>query len=521
MKNINTFLFSDKTYSQAALVLGTTILKLQKLNIALVNPQDLNPIQEAYVYKPTEEQMESYDHSNDFRGECSIKTYKGKILCYSTFKSDIITLCICYLYKYKMAYYIPTMLCGLYKLNLTTSKIVRLEEEILDVAQRISICIHDLSFRSFKPLNVSSLNRIAKKFNAKITLDNDMLVFTFFNVKSGNESEGYIKYKYISLYCNIPYPVTRETGFNFKRVIYGFRGFTYDSASPIRGVGYLHPHVSTRGTICFGDRLNDWINYVSTYNYGFMLELVNDSLNNYYPESPYSTVSQIKNKVKVLTKIYKDAVKMNPGSCPEEISEHVFGLIIRCNRCNMIMGSTCVNSECEANPNAEINCDECGSLMERGEWSEFNERYNWICRNSDCSHGHPISNQLELEEVNEIHNPHTNITTVNPLTCRICGHSLNSGNAISGQRFSEENFIFNNENRITYSNDIEYFPMSCNCLPRFAGLPQYLVQIAGDDGSGNITIDLLSIYRPEFALEISQDDLLSLWNDARNEWLTQ
>ena len=53
---------------------------------------------------------------------------------------------------------------------------------------------------------------------------------------------------------------------------------------------YIHPHVSASSTICWGNVANHWQNLLLSGDYSGLLQLIQDLLTNYNPESPYQAL---------------------------------------------------------------------------------------------------------------------------------------------------------------------------------------------------------------------------------------
>lgn len=233
--------------------------------------------------------------------------------------------------------------------------------------------------------------KICKKLKIKYEWQDNLHHLTFKNVEVGNQVEGYIKYKSITVFVNDQFEV--------KDIVYEFNGFVYRATWALGIIGNLHPHIDGRD-ICYGNRSDDHRTYVRMGAMDFSTLLLKESIHCYNPNSPYIKVTDVRTKIDVLekivkmSKIEKDGKLINYDTDPEEYSKIFYSELRKCPHCFHILqlepsdvNATlpCTNSLCEANPIAEISCPVCGIAMVRGLWNTSDRRYDYACQNDTCS----------------------------------------------------------------------------------------------------------------------------------------
>ena len=363
--------FEERQYIEAAFFLQVPAKKLRMLHIAPVTPLEFDAIN-AIAHKLNERHY--------------IKYYQDKFY-YRGNPSANELLCSAYLINVKQTFQLVSMLNKLHlweKRNLAINETYKSYHENLQYALSKYSEISTYQLQNF---SIRTINKIMAKHKGYAEFTEDSLKLTFNKIKCGNEIEGYINYKAITVFLPLSKMGTRNL--NSNRIIYTFQKFSIDTYDKIVGVPTLHPHISSWGSseFCFGNRDGDWDIYAETYNFPFMIDLIYESLHTFNPASPYIHVNTLINIIKTLNVVYKDYRKMNPQSNPSELASHIFRGVNKCNRCGTILSpeGVCFVEGCHANPNATVSCNRCGIDMERGEWNNGHSAYNWICRNTSCS----------------------------------------------------------------------------------------------------------------------------------------
>lgn len=235
--------------------------------------------------------------------------------------------------------------------------------------------------------------KICKRLKVKYEFADDLHRFTFKNITIGNDTEGYLKYKTVTVITN--------DDFVIKEIIYGFNGFSFSTSWGFSLIGHLHPHINVTN-ICYGNRSGDHTLYKTTGAYDFLLLLIKESLETYDSHSPYEHLGNIIRRVEVLESIVQmgdvqeNGVIITHESNPRRYTELLLSKIKRCPHCNsMLMANpidphasiSCTNLSCHANPNAELKCRSCETILTRGSWSQARQQYNYECHNTrqNCS----------------------------------------------------------------------------------------------------------------------------------------
>jgi hypothetical protein len=216
------------------------------------------------------------------------------------------------------------------------------EESIRAYSDRITVRRNQLyntpKFNMTDPTAI--LPKACRKLGIKYKFIDHEHHFLFKDVKSGNDVEGYIKYRSIDIICREDLRITE--------VMYNFNNFSYKSSWRLGLVGHLHPHISVGHdsvtTICFGNRDSDAKLYKSSGAYEFFALLLKESVYNYDPSNPYEKVSSIIPKIMVLEKIAslhkvldEDGNMITNATHPEEYAKLLLTHLKKCGVCNQYL----------------------------------------------------------------------------------------------------------------------------------------------------------------------------------------
>ena len=404
--NVAETVFPDNKYFLAAYMLRKSIKEMRKLHYYEVNQKEMlyleidseHTFQDSYLTVKCISDCIYYNNNNNHYPVSIVRLLIAGNLLFNNNKP----LIILYFNNY----------------NNVKNDIDSIRANQRDVEKRARN-ISEITNRYF-PLvlpDIKKLNKIMAKLKGKAEIINDEYWFTFYNIKSGNETEGYILYKNVALCFTIGDFISEN---HAKNIIFRFQNYEYDVRKWPGIVGNLHPHINTT-SICFGNRADDWNLYSLSGNYEFKLDLIKTSLMSYNPESPYSNIITIRKKIDILNVIFKDYRKMNPATSPEEVAKHIFTTVQRCSHCRSVIDnitSYCIHPNCKANPDAIIKCRICGHTETKGDWIPERHKFVWICTNENC-------------ETNRVATPVTSpsvTTDINPdndyPNCVICGERL-------------------------------------------------------------------------------------------------
>ncbi len=258
------------------------------------------------------------------------------------------------------------------------------------ISQRRKILYTPANFNMKNPALI--LPKACRKLGIKYEYAGRKHSFGFKNVKSGNDIEGYIKYRGITIIC--------DEDLKSKDVIYDFNNFSYRNSWQLSLIGNLHPHIATNANICFGNRGSDAQLYRTSGAYEFYALLLKESVGAYDPQNPYEKISSIipkilaLEKVAEINKVLDDAGDMITNAThPKEYARLLLTKLKKCRCCNGFLvpnpehpdqESSCITDNCEANPNAEMQCPSCSVPMRRGVWNTQTARYAWECHNEEC-----------------------------------------------------------------------------------------------------------------------------------------
>lgn len=289
--------------------------------------------------------------------------------------------------------------------------------------------------KEFTIPKIENLEKVCKKMKIGYRLmPTGLFELNFGKVTVGNETEGHIKYKNITI------------GFDFewrqKYVVYQFSNWYYDSRWGINW--QLHPHVCD-SDMCFGNRLDDYNLYLQNNSWIFLIDLIKETVNAYNPGSPYVSVVKLSKALRVAQKAMQN-VDMNKYKTDEEISQRLITISRHsnntCQTCgDFIYDGSCINDNCVRNRDAQIFCTICGSEMS----------WNIVTRVQQCYGNHnappsiptapeqePISGTPQFSELfDDIEDDEIAPVTARPGTaplvnaiCRECGRSMVFSNTV-------------------------------------------------------------------------------------------
>ena len=146
------------------------------------------------------------------------------------------------------------------------------------------------SFRNVPVLKIfdfKEFHKVARRQKVAIFIDGSAYRMQFKNVRCGNDVEGHIQYKYVSLWVN--------SRFNVVKSEFAFDKFYVNSNWTSVMV---HPHISGN-SVCYGNRKSDYELYSKHLAYEFFVDLINETVRSYNPDNPFDKVSSIRGKLSV------------------------------------------------------------------------------------------------------------------------------------------------------------------------------------------------------------------------------
>lgn len=252
------------------------------------------------------------------------------------------------------------------------------------------------------------LKGLKKKYGITAEMDSEFITFQFKNIEVGNDVEGRISYKRIDV------KVKREN-LSVESIEFEFpNGFIYNTGWDVNFF-YLHPHISTSGSICYGNQSTLLKNYISEQNLEMFIDLLVETISGYNAGSseaqPYTSVTNIRRTLSSIDELFKGIEDLsNRVNIVKEIRKAIergqrtirtlsTGVqsagVGRCVSCQGELelsgafgGFICRNETCISSPrNQEIvACPECEWPMNRT-WDFQNLRYIYYCNQGDCIEG--------------------------------------------------------------------------------------------------------------------------------------
>ena len=368
-------LFTDNEYLSACYFLQVPMAKMREIKFFPLSEEEYN-------------ELSSRKSFSNLGATLKMKA-KGNCVYYTTITDPILFLIMSYTLIY-CENYILQLVFGQARAWLTN---ISYNQRILDKIERnreheyenLKVSPAESHFK-LDNFDIKIINKIMAKHNGTATIEHKQLILTFNKVTCGNAIEGSMLYKFIKIY--LPVKHLGSPRLNASKVMYGFNNFIIEDIKKIRGLPALHPHIASDNNICFGNRLHDWHTYSEILNFPFLINTLYETVAGYNPESAYSNIHTIINTIKTLNYIYKNFKQMNPASNPAELSSHIFKNLNTCVRCGTLLDKDnyCVHVSCENNPEAEIKCIGCGSLMTIISRNENNPRHRVSreCRNTSC-----------------------------------------------------------------------------------------------------------------------------------------
>jgi hypothetical protein len=287
------------------------------------------------------------------------------------------------------------------------ARILERERTLLSYTREIRTYIDRIytlpQLAGFTPFNVDALSAQVRKLGVLVSQDSDNVKLTFHKLKCGNDTEGYVSYKKVELYCTIPH-------LNIVRSIWYFNGFKYDSTWEVPSVMPLHPHIASNGA-CYGNRAEDFYLYLSLRRWDLIILLMKETLNNYSPENPFISIRAVATKLSALEGLLKmRGYTYSSGTEPARLYSDIelWREMPRCRSCeNPLVDDECVAPHCRRNPEAELRCPECGTVETRVDGRDDEDGFRFECHNSLCTQ-----------------NPHILVHHRNSNYCRICSEEL-------------------------------------------------------------------------------------------------
>lgn len=264
---------------------------------------------------------------------------------------------------------------------------------------------------SAERFDYKQMEKYVKKYNGEFGLTDDGYSIAFRNISCGNETEGIVKYKKITLFF-------KRDRTDTQRAIFEFSTWMYDTAWRCDLIGSLHPHLSSSGQMCWGNRNEDIDNYIRNNSIPFIVDLVKESLFSYSPDRPYISIKKLIVQIELMNRIWKGQKKADSSA----LFRSGLDTIPKCPHCyQFFFDNQCVNANCEANPNAEIACPSCSSRTEVGLYNPTTSSYDWICCNENCNENPNYAMNLAIKiDALAALLPETFDAT----SCRICNRTL-------------------------------------------------------------------------------------------------
>lgn len=184
----------------------------------------------------------------------------------------------------------------------------------------------------------------------------------------GNDVEGYVNYGGVGFVVNKAYTIV-ET------IVYLKNGFEINSKWFPHN---LLPHLSVDNVFCLGDN-NDLMDKAKDNSLNdLFIQLLKVGMFNYNPESPYSVISVIRNKLLSLQRLWDMNDKEFRESKKYKICNVCFNSFYSVNE-----KTHCISPTCRNNPNAILKCKYCGEQL-ISEISEVSQSIEWSCSNPIC-----------------------------------------------------------------------------------------------------------------------------------------
>lgn len=183
--------------------------------------------------------------------------------------------------------------------------------------------IHALLFGAV----IIDVEKTAKYLKSKFKIDfseieNDqhtIFMFTFNNVRCGNNIEGYIKYKKIEITLNVERKITSV---NFEIV----NNLIMKVSDNDRWGFYTHPHISNSGSICYGnmnDVVQDLLNKRPENWIEFYASILYQVITTYNPDTPFSSITRIMQNLNRVLKIWG---RLSTGTVVER-NNYIYNLL--------------------------------------------------------------------------------------------------------------------------------------------------------------------------------------------------
>jgi hypothetical protein len=204
----------------------------------------------------------------------------------------------------------------------------------------------------FTPTDYRSLFLYAKKMKIKLEKTDQNIIMNFKQIKVGNDVEGYVSYKNIE--------ITFDLRFKLLRTRFYFNKFMFDTKWGIDLP--MHPHISSY--VCYGNRADDFNAYLAHHNFPFLLDLIKETVNSYYPERPFIYIKKLGSRIKA---VEKALIGSKLGDCEndekksKEIFEFIQGKLTMCGCGSYQYLGHCTNPNCvhsseyqEAHPPVQV-----------------------------------------------------------------------------------------------------------------------------------------------------------------------
>jgi hypothetical protein len=171
----------------------------------------------------------------------------------------------------------------------------------------------------------------------KLEKTDQNIIMNFKQIKVGNDVEGYVSYKNIEITFDLRFKLLR-TRFYFNKFMYD-TGWEMDLS--------MHPHIGSY--VCYGNRADDFNAYLAHHNFPFLLDLIKETVNSYYPERPFIDIRKLGSRIKA---VEKALIGSKLGDCEndekksKEIFQFVRGKLTMCGCGSYQYLGHCTNPNC-------------------------------------------------------------------------------------------------------------------------------------------------------------------------------
>lgn len=268
----------------------------------------------------------------------------------------------------------------------------------------------DTGYHSLKFFDFKEFHKVARAQKVGVYKDGESYRMNFKNVSCGNETEGHINYKAVNLWVNSKFQLTK-CEFVFSKFVLNSEWFSHT----------VHPHISGRSGICYGNRKSDFQLYRDHLAYEFYIDLISETVRSYNPDNPYVSLSEVRSQLAVYEEVLRGNKTLEEMPIAERSRRIVeMSTLDECSRCgNYMMAGRCNNLECVACPDHIEICSACNNPME-ATWEEHQRLNTYRCEEHDicerCSR--PFPRGEHCVNANCFYNP------AYESTCGVCSQAM-------------------------------------------------------------------------------------------------